>query len=79
MTTFASQNLENSIAKTIKKSKKSQKIKPTKRHGGGIASSALDNNKEDSINFLMRPPYPLYFLVIYHFQNQAVTEQNERA
>jgi hypothetical protein len=41
MTTFASQNLESSIAKTIQKSKNSQKMKQTKRHGGGIARSAL--------------------------------------
>ena len=44
MITFASHNLENSIAKMIKNSKTSQKMKPTKRHGGGIARSALDNN-----------------------------------
>ena len=43
ITTFASQNRENSIAKMIQKYKQSQKMKPTKRHGGGIARSALDN------------------------------------
>ena len=42
MMTFASQNLENPIAKMIHKCNNYPKMKPTKRHGGGIARSALD-------------------------------------
>ena len=43
--TFASQHIENPIAETIQKCKNYQIMKPTKRHGGGIARSALNNKQ----------------------------------